>query len=408
MSLEPMLKGEAKPCLTCTAKTCAQAVPYAAEVTRLFAEDKIAEAYAIIRKYNVLPEMSARVCPSFGQAEQACVEKQEGRDTVPVREIVHAVAQLARQDRLTGVKTGVTATRKKVAVIGGGPAGIAAAVRLLEFGHHVVLFEREASLGGAPAQLYRTQRFGDGKDEIDALLQRALNAHTLEIRYHRQLGKQVKLHELRQVYGAVVLATGLWKEYPFAPDAEQVVDAITFLREVKSGTRTTVPEKVAIIAGGDAAMDAAAAAQALGAQELNIVFPDRFENMHWHMPADWFETSGAQMLDHTQPLGFDGGLVCCKTEYVNDELYQVADSEALLPVDLVISASGLTVADRVSAELDSLTFSGHGLVAEQGYATSEPGFFVAGALMNGGMAVSRCVQDGMGAAEAVNEYLAKV
>jgi NADPH-dependent glutamate synthase beta subunit-like oxidoreductase len=405
MSLVPMLKGEARPCLTCTARSCASVLPYAPAALCAFAEGDVAGAYERIRESNILPEMSSQVCPLFTQAEAACIETQEGRETVPIREIVYVTSQVARTDRLTRVRLTATETRKKVAVIGGGPAGVAGATKLLEQGHHVVLFERDEKLGGAPDKLFRSGRYAEAQTEINAILQRALNAHRLEIRYRRALGRQVKLPELQKLFEATLICTGLWQEYKSIGDSDLVIDSISFLQSVKSGARKTVPDNVAILGGGDAAMDAAAAVYGLGVKKVYIIFPDDFSQMHWHMPDDWFDETGAQLLDMTQPLGAKDGLQICRTEINDGELFYLPDTESTLDVGLIIEARGLEISEATRKEMEPLGFTDYGLVAESCYATAIPGIFVAGGLINGGVAVSRCVAEGMAAAAAMQQYL---
>ena len=408
MSQDTMLKDMAQPCLACTDCTCAQAVPYIPNVTSAFARDDMEGAYASIRSHNMLPEMSARVCSSFSQAEVGCVEIQQGRNAVPVRDIVRAVSHWARKHKVTAVNIASRESGKKIAVIGGGPAGVSAAVRLLEFGYRVVLFEAEQRLGGAPETLFCSARYEEAQTEIMPILQRALNAHRLELRFNRRLGKHVRLKELVSLYDAILLSTGLWQEFPFEASSGEVVGAINFLREVKAGDRVAVHGKVAILAGGDEAFDVAEACIALGAESVSVVTPDAPENLEWPGGAAWFEKEQVTLLPYTQPIDFAGGLQTIRTQSVDGLLYQVENSEETLAIDFVVSATGVTIADGVRAQIEGLALSEYGLVVETDYLTSQPGVFVAGSLMNGGVSVSRCVQDGMEAAEAINAYLKQV
>ena len=117
------------------------------------------------------------------------------------------------------------------------------------------------------------------------------------------------------------LAAGLWKEMTLGR-VEGVVDALTFLKETKRGDRTSIPKRVAVLSGGDCAMDASAAALDLGATDLYVVYGGSLSDMHWHLPDGWFRENGVHCMTLTQPLGYEvdaqdvlTGLKICRTDY---------------------------------------------------------------------------------------------
>jgi NADPH-dependent glutamate synthase beta subunit-like oxidoreductase len=347
-------------------------------------------------------------------------------------------------------------------VVGGGPAGLAGTVALIERGHHVTIIEQEDQLGGTPELVIRASRYPGAKAEIDAILQPALKAGRLDIRFGQKLGRDVTLENLRKQYDAVLLAGGVWQEAsigePALPTAglrqerargssplqnrassggwsardtapsgmngtapQGVVDALTFLRQAKRGELKSVPRQVAVLGGGDSAMDAAAVAQELGAEDLYVVYPGPFSEMHWHMPDDWFRTSGAHCLTLTQPVGYQAdskgrltGLTVCRNELGpadgsgRRQRVPVQGSQSVLKVGLVIEAMGLGVSDELKKALQGISWEDSGLVrtvSAGSFATGLDRVFVAGALINGGASAVQCISEGMKAAEEIDGVL---
>ena len=161
----------------------------------------------------------------------------------------------------------------------------------------------------------------------------------------------------------VIVATGLWQERSLGK-ARGVIAALDFL----GSTDHPVPERVAILAGGDSAMDAARAVQSRGAKEIFIIFGGPRSEMHWHMPESWFATPGMHAMMSVQLR--------------HSEL----QTGAVLPVSLVIEALELQAADYVRAAL----------AAEGGR------IYTAGALVNGGASVSHCVAEGIAIADTIH------
>lgn len=319
-----------------------------------------------------------------------------------------------------GLRIGPARSGKTVAVVGGGPAGLACAVRLLESGHRLTVFEQRDQLGGTPQAVIPEERYGDARTEIDTMLQPAVEAGLIDLRFGETLGRTVTLGELRDRHDAVFLAIGLWQE-PSLGTADGVLDALTFLGDAKSARRTSVPARVAILCGGDCAMDAAVTAKALGAIDLYLVYGGSLADMHWHMPADWFCTSGAHMLSLSQPLGYESdetgklsGLKMCRTQYGPADAMgtrprlTVQGTETVLSIDMVVEAMGLEVADEARSALADLAFTPRGLVATLAadtFATELSGVFAAGALVNGGASVVQCIAEGMRAADEIDRFL---
>jgi NADPH-dependent glutamate synthase beta subunit-like oxidoreductase len=285
-----------------------------------------------------------------------------------------------------------------VAIVGGGPTGIAATVRLVEFGHTVALFERSNRLGGTPDQVIPASRLPDLQPEIDALLHPAIAAERLRIHTGTTFGADLTLEHLRTHHDAVLLTTGLWQEQSLGR-ADGVMDALSFLAQAKSGHAGPLPDRVALLAGGDSAMDAARMLQSSGAQEIYVLFGGPRSALHWHMPESWWATPGVHAMMDWQATGYetDASGHLCGVRIRHTELYQ----ECVLAVGLVIEAMGLQVVDALRAALTGVHLPGFGC----GPRTNVDRLYAAGALVNGGASVAQCVAEGLAAAAAIHDDL---
>ena len=197
-----------------------------------------------------------------------------------------------------------------------------------------------------------------------------------------------------------------------------VVDALGFLREVKAGRIAAVPAKVAVLGGGNTAIDAAVTARRLGAPDVYVVYRRSLAEMPaWPEEREQFIRRGGHLLILTQPLGYvadgDGrlrGLRIARTELGSPDASGrraprvVPDSESVLEVGLVIEALGQGLSGPLREALEGLALTRHGLVATQpdSLATSLAGVYAGGDLVNGGTTAVRGIAEGMRAAEEIS------
>ena len=418
------LKQEAERCRACETPTCSEGCPACVNVpdfVKAFADNDIATAYAVLRRTNALPEMCAYVCPADVQCEGHCVEKIFTDNPIPIRDIQLVVCREARRLGLTGVPIPENATGAHVAVVGGGPTGIAAAVRLIERGHQVTLFERATTLGGTPDRIIPSERYTNAASEISAVLEPAVRTGRLEIRCGEALGTTLTLDALCADHDAVLLAMGLTGSISLG-HAEGVLDAMTFLREAKSGALTTVPPAVAVLGGGNTAMDAAVTAAGLGATDVYLVYRRSFVEMPaWPAERNRFIACGGHCMILTQPLGYETneagaltGIRIARTELGAPDgsgrrrPRVVAGSENVLKVGMAIEAIGQTLPDSLRAALDTLAPGDDNRLATRtpgSFATVRQGVYAAGDLINGGTTAVRGIAEGMHAAAEIDEAL---
>jgi NADPH-dependent glutamate synthase beta subunit-like oxidoreductase len=315
------------------------------------------------------------------------------------------------------------ASSRRIAVVGGGPAGLACAIGLLQRGHAVTIFEKGTHLGGTPESVIPGSRFESAADEIDAILAPARAAGRIEIRFGQALGRELSLAGLRGQFDALFLACGLEKSTSLG-SAAGVVDALGFLRDVKAGRITSLPAKVAVLGAGNTAMDAAVTARWLRARDVYVVYRRSLAEMPaWPDERDQFIEMGGHLLILTQPLGYvtDGqrrlrGLRIARTTLGSPDAsgrrapQVVPDSESVLEVEMVIEALGQGLSGPLREAIDGLALTRHGLVATQpdSLATSLAGVYAGGDLVNGGTTAVRGIAEGMRAAEEISRGLAAV
>lgn len=418
------LQEAARRCRDCEFPTCTANCPARVDVPaflREFADGRIQEAYDVLRRSNVLPEMCAYVCPSEVQCEGGCLEQIFAEHAVPIRDVQGAVCRLARQAGMTGVRLPAEPSGFRVAVVGGGPAGLACAIRLLEHGHEATIFDRGERVGGTPDSLIPCSRFETAAEEIDAILKPARDSGRLVFRLGAALGRDISLRELQSQYDAVFLGLGLEQSISLAT-AEGVVDALGFLRDVKRGKITSLSGRVAVLGGGNTAVDAAITAKQLGAPDVFVVYRRSAAEMPaWPEEQKRLRKAGCHLMILTQPLGYEtdeqgkvAGVRVVRTELGEPDASgrraprNVAGSEYILPVAMVVEAIGQALPDALHRALEELAFTRHGLVATRpgSQSTSMDGVFAGGDLVNGGTTAVQAVAEGMKAADEIDDRLA--
>jgi 2,4-dienoyl-CoA reductase (NADPH2) len=414
------LQEEAARCRNCTEATCSNACPAHVDIPgfiKAFSNNDIKEAYRILHLSNVLPEMCAYVCPVEEQCQGGCLEKIFCLNPITVADIQLVTARSARLQGITGVKMPGKASGKSIAVIGGGPAGLGCAIRLLERGHSVVIYEKNDRLGGTPSNIIPNHRYAEGTEEIDAILKPALEKKRCSVVFNHSLGIDSTLDDILKKHDAVLLSMGLDTS---SADGTAVMDALTFLSLAKKTKLPKLPASVAVVGGGNTAIDAAMTAIKQGVRDVYLVYRRSFIQMPaWKSERDSLLDSGVHLMILTQPLEY----VFNKEKLVGMKIVRtklgepdasgrrtpqiVPNSESILAVEMVIQATGQKLSDRVLKSLGTVEVSKDGLIAvnPESFTTNTSGVFAAGDCVNGGETAVRGVSDGMKAAESINAYL---
>ncbi|MDO8683718.1 MAG: FAD-dependent oxidoreductase [Armatimonadota bacterium] len=418
------IRVQAERCRECFDPMCKDGCPAGVDIPgfiKAVADGDIRKSYDILRDKNMLPEMCAYVCASEVQCEGSCVENVFSQNPVPIREIQRYVARAARQLGMVGLHC-APSTGKRVAVIGAGPAGIACAAKLLQMGHTVEIFDLRDELGGVAASSIPGRRLqtSDFYNEINAIFKEDCG-HSFAFHSGEGLTGEKDLAAYAEEFDAVFLGMGLSATTSLTdskPDG--VEDAIVFLQRVKY-LGAEVPMRVAVLGGGNTAMDAATQAASCGARDVFLIYRRSFKEMPaWPAEREEALNMGVHFLMLTQPVDYvveDGkvkGVRVARTILGEPDASGrrrpevVANSESIIEVDMVLEALGQGVSDEVERLLPGVDLTNRRLVGvDENGKTSRKGVFAGGDLINGGATVVQAVADGMRAAEAINEYLKK-
>lgn len=264
------------PCqLACPANTDCQGY------VGLIANGKFDDAIKLIKNKISLPASIGRVCPH--PCEKAC---RRGKVEEPIN-IAQLKAFAADLD-LKGdsyVPDIADSTGKKIAIIGGGPAGLTAGLYLRELGHEVTVFDMMEKMGGMLR--YGIPQYRLPKEVLDAEIS-LIEKTGVKMVNNCRLGRDITLDEIRNDNDAVILAPGAWKSSPMrvkGEDADGVYGGIDFLRSVIKGSPVEIGERVAVCGGGNTAMDACRTAVRLGAKEVYVIY----RRTEKEMPAEEIE-----------------------------------------------------------------------------------------------------------------------
>ncbi len=427
---------EAKRCLDCKNPVCIEGCPVRIDIPgfiNLILEKDYIGAVNKIREANYLPAMCGRVCPQEEQCEIVCLLGKK-HEPVAIGKLERFVADYEMQNNLYKPPVINNKISKKIAVVGSGPAGLTVAAELAKFGYKVTLFEALHALGGVLR--YGIPEFRLPKAILDEELKR-IEDLGVEVVTNFVVGRTATLDELidEMGYEAVFLGTGAGtptfmgipgENLSGVFSANEFLTRVNFMRAYAfpdADTPIKMGKQIAVIGGGNTAMDAVRTAKRLGAEKAYLVY----RRSRKEMPARaeeivHAEEEGIELLLLTNPikiLGDDNnwvkGLECQRMELGEpDESGRrkpvpVEGSEFILDVQTVIEAIGQKPNPIIQATTPGLEVTKKGTVlVDEIMTTTRPNVFAGGDLIHGGATVILAMHDGKIAAEAIHKYLQEV
>ncbi len=405
---EQNLKEEALRCFMCKNPRCKANCPISTpipEVIGLFKEDKIKEAGDILFENNPLSVVCSIVCPHENQCKGNCIR---GIKETPVN--FSEIERLISTEYLENLElTQSEILEDKIAIIGGGPAGITAAFILAKKGYQVTIFEENDKIGGVLR--YGIPDFRLSREIIDKY-EEALLKLNVKIRPNTLIGKVITLDMLKNDgYKAIFIATGVWNPKTLNVKGETLGNvhyAIDYLKAPKS---YNLGEKVVIIGAGNVAMDAARTAKRNGA-DTYVLYRKSFEDM----PATKVEIEeakedGIKFELYKAPLEiYEDGIKYIKTERIVSEdgrtsFRSIEDSEDIFKCDSIIVAISQAPRDNIVSTSKELSINKWGLVeTDENGITTMNGVFASGDVVSGPKTVVEAVANSKKVSEAIDEF----
>ena len=430
-----LARQEALRCLECKKPTCVDYCPVGVKVkefVRLIVEGNFLGAAAKIREDNVLPAITGRVCPQEDHCEGNCLLTKK----VESLGIGYLERFVADYEQRMGVTPAVNApaTGKKVAIVGSGPAGLSAAGDLVQKGHRVHVFEALHEIGGV--LMYGIPEFRLPKQVIREQID-TMRAMGVEFETNVVVGKTVEIDELfeQEGYDAVFIATGAGLPVFLNIPGEHlngVYSANEFLTRINLMHAYEFPrydepivelkgKHVAVIGGGNTALDAIRSARRLGAEKAYVLY----RRSEAEMPAR------AEEVKHAKQEGIDFQVLTNPVEFLDDgngwlraarcvrmELGEpdasgrrrpiaVAGSEFEIPLSVAIIATGTSANPLIQSTTPGLKTNQRGYIeaSSETQRTSRKGVFAGGDIVTGSATVILAMGSGRRAAKSIHEYL---
>jgi len=440
---ENLVAQEMLRCIDCKQPLCVDGCPVRIDIPgfiKLIVEKDYIGAVKKIKEKNYLPAITGRVCPQETQCEAVCPI---GKKHLPV-----AIGKLERfvadYERLHGASDGfpvLEKREKKVAVVGSGPAGLTCAAELAKLGYDITIFEALHAAGGVLR--YGIPEFRLPKSILDVEIENVKKLG-VDIITNFIVGRTATVDELMDDFGfdAVFLGTGAGtptflgipgENFPGVFSASEFLTRVNFMNGYQFpeyDTPVKIGKKIAVIGGGNTAMDAVRTAKRLGTEKAYLVYrrsrgemPAREEEVH-HAEEEGIEfhmlTNPVRIIAGEISVG-DGSssagkwveaMECVKMKLGEPDAsgrrrpVEIPGSSFIMDVDTVILAIGQRPNPILQATTPGLGMSKRGtVVVDENCQTSRPGVFAGGDLSRGGATVILAMEDGQKAAAAINEYL---
>ena len=414
------IQEKANYCLNCKTKPCQKGCPLENDIPSFIdcmKKGEYKEAYQILSKTSMLQPICGRICPHESQCQGSCIRGIKGEPT-SIGELEAFVADIALKEGYAFSDEKIEKKNKKVAVVGGGPAGLTCAGFLARMGYEVSIYEKYNYLGGIIQHGIPTFRLD--REIVEKTIQKILDLG-VQVYYGKELGKNLMLEQLKKEYDAIFLGVGANVSSKMGIEGED-------LQGVYGGNELLeyqlhpdyAGKKVAVIGGGNVAMDCARTIKRLGAKEVVVIYRRAEEQM----PAERKEIQEAKeegveflfLHNIIKILPDSNGEKVNKIECIETKLVQkegdtrpspvdIEGSNEIMDMDYVVMAIGSKPEEKIMQTLPVEKSKKGYITVNENYQTTEKGIFAGGDITGQKATVAWAARAGRKAAEAIHEYL---
>lgn len=413
------IKQKAEYCLNCKNPQCRTGCPLGNNIPAFIQkvkEDNLEEAYKILCETTAIPAICGRICPHQKQCQGKCIRGIKS-EPVSIGEIEAYVGDWAlnNTNSLLNCCKDIQEKNKKVAVIGGGPSGLTAAVFLRKNGYKVTIYEKQKDLGGILKR--GIPEFRLSNEIVEKTIEQIL-ALGIDVQCEKELGKNLYLVDLKKEYDAIYLAIGAnvpRKMMIEGEELEGVYGGNSLLENQNHPDYTN--KKVAIIGGGNVAMDCARTIKRMGAEQVVVIY----RRSEAEMPAESKEISDAKkegveflfLNNIVKILGTNKveKIECIKTELVQKEgetrksSVNIENSNYILNMDYVVMAVGGEVDKDLIEKCNISTTTKKYVQVNENNQTSDEKVFAGGDVVGQNSTVAWAASDGKNVASKIIKFL---
>lgn len=407
---------ESNRCLNCKVKPCQKACPLGNDIPsfiKFVKEDNLKEAFNVLTQTTVLGAICGRVCPHFKQCKGSCVRGIKS-EPISIGELEAYVFGNAFKENYD-IKTTNELEGKKIAIIGGGPAGLTCAAFLRMSGADVTIYEKQPKLGGITR--YGIPDFRLSREIIDKNIEEILNLG-IKAECNKALGKDYNLEDLEKEYDAIYLSFGANVSSKMNIPGENLQGVYGGNELLETNIHPNYEGKnVAVSGGGNVAMDTARTIKRLGAKNVYVIYRRAKEQMPAEeLEIEEAEKEGVEFLFKTNIVKILGNekvekLECIKTELVEKEgekrpvPVNIENSNYLLDMDYVVMAVGSKPDGEIVSKTKLEVTQYGNIKVDENYMTSKKGIFAGGDLIGTKSTVAWAARSGRNASEAIKKYL---
>ncbi|MBK8942815.1 MAG: NAD(P)-dependent oxidoreductase [Polyangiaceae bacterium] len=403
---------EANRCLYCADAPCVKACPTHIEIPqfiRKIATGNLKGSARTIFDANILGMSCARVCPVEVLCVGDCVYNEQGVPPIQIGKLQRFATDHAFEAGWRFFEAGPD-SGKHVALIGAGPASLAAAHELRRHGHRCTIYEKRSAIGGlnttgvAPYKMKADRSV----EEVDWVL----GIGGIEVKTGVTIGESVTFEQLEKDHDAVFIGFGLGPDTSLdVPGAKLpgVVGAVDWIEQMKLGkVPTDGVRSCVIVGGGNTALDCVREALGLGIPQVTMVYRGVEEKMSGYSH-EWkaAQTKGARVEWQALPVAYegDGKVQRVRCQRLDTNKKPIPGAEVSLDADLVLVAIGQSKLGTLLSQLSGITIDGGRVATDEHGATGRKGWYAGGDCRNGGKEVVNAVAEGKAAARAIHAFV---